>query len=603
MSLVSRINALARFRARPAGDGGGVRATVVANGGLLLAVAGGSIVTALIVFFLDRSWASADDGAYGYIAERLLRGDVLHRDIEDIHAGYIHFINAAAMSVFGVDLLSMRYPLAIATLLQSALAFLLAREKGALPAFAAAIAAGVFSFILFNNPTPNWYAVSVSYAAVWAAASRRLLPETREIALGFLVGLIFLLRQPTGVFVGAGVLLTVLLAHSRPAGHSRAASGKALVLAVAAVFAAYVFSKAQPAGVLLFGLGPIAILCAAALRIDTGFAKTAAILLRLTLGAAASAVPLLLYHSFHGTFGAFFKDVFVAPFGLISMPFFDDVSYGYLLAFPAMALAQGDISAIGAFAFWGVLLAAPAVLSVVVLTRLLSRSDRAEATPLMIVAVFHAMVSLHYEIPVYLLYSSGLALVGLIAAAPLRLERTASFAAIGLSAAAVLCLAGQSVVRSYKEVAMLAPSPRLVAAFPRASLLVDPASREQVARPLAIIEACTDRSDPIFAAPLNADLYFLSGRKSAYPFFGSSFGLRSEEDVRRAEGVLFSSGAPALVVHRYSDKYNTTNLDALMSAVMDSYVSLGREADYDYYVRRDRLNRPGCAIGGAPSNG
>ena len=74
-----------------------------------------AIVVLVVFHFHDRSWWPPDDGAYAYVALRLLHGDVLNGDVQDIHAGYVHFIHAAAMMMFGEDILSLRYPLAALT--------------------------------------------------------------------------------------------------------------------------------------------------------------------------------------------------------------------------------------------------------------------------------------------------------------------------------------------------------------------------------------------------------------------------------------------------------------------------------------------------------
>ena len=95
-------------------------------------------VALIVVHFHDRFWWPPDDGAYAYVALRLLRGDVLNGDVQDIHAGYVHFIHAAALKMFGEDLLSLRYPLSMLTVLQAALVYLLLLPRGPFAAFAGA---------------------------------------------------------------------------------------------------------------------------------------------------------------------------------------------------------------------------------------------------------------------------------------------------------------------------------------------------------------------------------------------------------------------------------------------------------------------------------
>src|SRR5215213_9060066 len=96
---------------------------------LLVTVAVFLINGALLWHFHDRYWYPTDDGLYAHIAERLLNGEVLGRDIQDVHPGTIHFLHAAAMQMFGVDMVSLRYPLLGVGLMQSLFVYLLLRRR------------------------------------------------------------------------------------------------------------------------------------------------------------------------------------------------------------------------------------------------------------------------------------------------------------------------------------------------------------------------------------------------------------------------------------------------------------------------------------------
>jgi hypothetical protein len=83
---------------------------------------------ALLWHFHDRYWYPTDDGFYAHIAERLLDGEVLNRDIQDIHPGYINFLHATAFRLFGLDIVSLRYPLVLASLLLCGFTFAVSRS-------------------------------------------------------------------------------------------------------------------------------------------------------------------------------------------------------------------------------------------------------------------------------------------------------------------------------------------------------------------------------------------------------------------------------------------------------------------------------------------
>src|SRR4029453_14699153 len=56
---------------------------------------------ALLWFFHRRFWYAPDEGNYAHVAQRLLAGEVLHRDVQDVHPGYINLLNGAAFRLFG----------------------------------------------------------------------------------------------------------------------------------------------------------------------------------------------------------------------------------------------------------------------------------------------------------------------------------------------------------------------------------------------------------------------------------------------------------------------------------------------------------------------
>ena len=49
-----------------------------------------------------------DDGALAQSAERLLQGQLPHRDFDEIYTGGLTFLNAGAFRLFGISLWSLR---------------------------------------------------------------------------------------------------------------------------------------------------------------------------------------------------------------------------------------------------------------------------------------------------------------------------------------------------------------------------------------------------------------------------------------------------------------------------------------------------------------
>src|SRR5436305_10797045 len=60
---------------------------------------------------LKRGWVPADEGFLGQTAERVLHGELPHRDYSEGYTGGLTFLNAAAFRLFGINLASPRYML------------------------------------------------------------------------------------------------------------------------------------------------------------------------------------------------------------------------------------------------------------------------------------------------------------------------------------------------------------------------------------------------------------------------------------------------------------------------------------------------------------
>ena len=54
----------------------------------------------ILAAHFDRSWWPPDEGQFAHVAERMLEGDLLHREIRDPHTDYGHWLNAAALAAW-----------------------------------------------------------------------------------------------------------------------------------------------------------------------------------------------------------------------------------------------------------------------------------------------------------------------------------------------------------------------------------------------------------------------------------------------------------------------------------------------------------------------
>ena len=177
-----------------------------------------------VAWHLGRGWVPHDEGALAQSAERLLQGELPHRDFDDIYTGGLAYLDAAAFRLFGTTLWSMRLVLFAVFLAWVPIVFYLA-SRFVKPVAAAGITllAVVWSLPNYPAPMPSWY--NLFLATFGVAALFRHLEDGRRrwlVAAGLAGGLSFLVKV-VGLYYVAGVLLfLVFQAHAR----SRAEAGR-----------------------------------------------------------------------------------------------------------------------------------------------------------------------------------------------------------------------------------------------------------------------------------------------------------------------------------------------------------------------------------------
>jgi len=539
----------------------------------------------LLAAFHDAAWWPPDEGNYAHVAERILDGAVLNRDVQDVHAGAINFLNAAALGLFGRSLAALRYPLALAALLQGCVLFYLFRSRGAWLAAAAAVVPVALGVLQFLNPTAHWYSL---FLFVLIVACLQELPPARGRTelLGLLAGTLFLFRQLSGVLVAIGLVAWLL---AEPLSESGEAPNKPrdrlaarITLAVAALgLAGYLLRVADPTGFALFGAAPLALLLWALARPAAGNRRCLLTLARLSAGAAVAFAPLVLYHAFHGSLVSWYRDTVLAPARLAGMEFLDAQRFSSLVGrgLTALLAPASAVEAVNGL-FFMVLPFAAALLGLLVVLR---RGTGVGALPFL--AVFYAVVSLHYQIPIYLFYTLGATLAGLLWLAGERGRRTraaALAAVLALGAVGVAFHAGQPILRTWDHVMAGRREPLVPSGLARCGLRITREDRDLYAGLVALIERETSPDEEIFAVPSNAELYFLAGRPNPFRFFNFALGV---PDRAAADAVVerLRRRPPRLVFYNPQDKYNTPLSREVMETVAASYELLGARGPFRIY--------------------
>ena len=550
------------------------------------------LTSAILVATLhNKFWWAPDEGNYAHVAERLLSGETLHKDIQDVHAGYIHFVNSAAFSLFGVRLVSLRYPLAALAVVQSVMMFLLLRPRGLLPAAIGAIALTSLGFVQFLDPTANWYCLFLAIATVcwlrWAPVGKR---ETHFLT-GILIGTTFLFRQLSGVLLGMGVLVFLLLAWPRSAAGKRPILASALLAVIAAGLAAYLLRATDAVGWLLLGIWPFPILFHAWRRTAVPNREILGTMLAMALGAAVAALPLITYHVAHGSMGAWFSDTVGAAVSLPALDFIKTPGYVIITVLALRGLGSGEPTAILNGAFWLSLLLIPAVLGMSLLRALLRGSTTESVHPLPIVALFYGLVSVHYQSPIYLFYTVGLSLAAILWLATGRGQASRTVALCSTAIIAVVAVhyhAAMPLSRGFA--ATIAGERRSTATplpFSRAGIYVDAEDAARYRRYVDLIEQETEPGDSIFAVPTNAELYFLARRSNPFRFYNTALGIRSSADLDSVLHVL-KCHPPKLVFYDSTDKYNTAASARIGRFVRNTYEPLTPLPPFEIFRRSDR---------------
>lgn len=558
----------------------------------MLGSAGLALALSFLILFLfyDRFWWPADEGAYAHVAMRVADGEVLNRDVQDMHAGYVNLANAFALWLFGSDLVSLRYPLFALGMVQALLGYLLLLPRGPVTAAVGAVALTALSFVQFLNPTAHWYCLAVTVAIIATLAWTRPDTPLRADLIGFLLITLFFFRQLSGVLVAIGVVAWLILESepSRRRGHAWLSG--LLCLGMLGGLAAFLFRTTDAIGWLLIGIWPVALIMLCTLRARVDNTDTLALVLRLTRGAVIGAAPLVLYHALNGSLDLWLDDMVTAAFALSDLDYLRQPVYSAMLVRAGgNVLAMEGMAPVANALFWLVLMVLPAINGLIALKSLTSRGT---LHPLPFIAAFYAAVSLYNQIPIYLLFSSGLSVVALLwtrGESPAWQRHAAAGLAVALIAVGLHYQAGQSLSRGLAGILRGDRIEVVKSDLPNVSLAVPAEEIASYRHILDVIERETPADGTIFAMPFDPQLYVLSGRQNPFRFYNTAIGLRSESDVRLAL-LRLTRNPPALVFYRPDDKYNTDLSVRLIGGLKLAYELIERHDGLDIYRYRGNVS-------------
>jgi Dolichyl-phosphate-mannose-protein mannosyltransferase len=327
------------------------------------------VSAAYAIPFVDRGWIAHDDGTLAQSAERVLKGELPHRDYDEAYTGGLTAFHALAFEVLGTSLRSLRYAFLLAFLAFVPLVFAIAR-RALSPWLAAAV---TFTCVAWTVPNyfasmPSWYNLFLAALGAWALL-RHI--ESGRLSWIFLAGIaagLSVLVKIIGLYDVAAVLLFLawreqtLQSTSEDASRApRSVAFAALKTALGALFVLLLVlafrTRSEAVDVLHFvvpGAAVAALLVLSEWRDGRGrFGRRMAGLARLVLPFAAGlAIPIGAFvarYAAAGSLQALWEGVFVRPqrqIATASLGFpgawtlLAAVPFAALLAFPRLATGR-----------------------------------------------------------------------------------------------------------------------------------------------------------------------------------------------------------------------------------------------------------------------
>jgi len=278
-----------------------------------------------------RGWVPHDEGALALTAERVLKGEIPHRDFQDLYTGGLTYCHALAFKALGVKLTSLRWTVFPFFLAWIPAVFSVARRfTSSLPAAGITILAAAWSLPNYSASMPSWYNLFFATFAAWSAF--RFLESGNRLWLFWtgLSGGISTCVKISGIYCIASVLLFFIYCEQQNLPNKGDANPKRSIftLAICVSMLAFVYLLFRMMGKLLsplfffdFVLPGIALAATVIWRELTFSHNDGAMRLRnlmrmlgpFTAGAAVPCLILLIPYIATGSLNSLIHGVLVAP--------------------------------------------------------------------------------------------------------------------------------------------------------------------------------------------------------------------------------------------------------------------------------------------------
>jgi hypothetical protein len=536
---------------------------------------------------LNQGWVPHDDGSFAQSAQRVLDGQLPHREFAELYTGGLTFLNAAVFGLVGDDLIWLRIPMFVLFLLFVPCCYAIARRFATPPVALVTTAFAVaWSVPVYPAAVPSWYLLFFSFFGAYCVIRYFETGRHRWLFLAGLFGGLSISFKIVGVWFVLAVLISLVVAeqtaHARVGSRPVRIGGyQVFVISVSLAALALVTAVLRPhlgGSELANLLIPIASLCCIpVLATRAAGTPPAAVRLRwlarrvlpFLAGVAVPTVAVALPYVFVGAVPDLIDGVFVAPRARVDYSYAPlpgplallwalpvvgalvvrhyvprarrviDVA-GVIVLGALLVTASSDRSYLllwdSARALGPLVVVAGAILLAFRPSVVADATLRLELLLVLLVAGFGSLVQFPFGAPVYYCYVAPLFALAAVAIArcanvrgvvlPISILVTyAVFGLLFLDRASLFTLGYRFQV-----------DPQTVILDERrASIRVSPLERDEYRRAASILERRAS-GDFVFAGPDAPELYVLSGRKnptrSLFDFVDRSDSARGDRLLR-----------------------------------------------------------------------
>jgi hypothetical protein len=298
-----------------------------------LVLLGVLLVSAAYVWWhLGRGWIPIDDGPVAHTAERVLHGELPHRDFDELYTGGLAFVNAGAFRLLGTNLWTLRLVLfAVFVAWVPALFYIATRFVRPLAAAGVVFLAVVWSLPNYPGAMASWYNLFLATFGLAALFRYLEVRHRRWLVIAGIAGGLSLLVKIIGLYYVAGVLLFLVYdAHTTSSAQAgtdaQRGNGYATFVSISLLlFVAALVSLVRHqlhAPEFMQFVVPGAMLAAFLVRTEwtqpagASRARLAALMQLIVPFLAGVAGPVVLYvaaYAWAGAFSALMRGVFVVP--------------------------------------------------------------------------------------------------------------------------------------------------------------------------------------------------------------------------------------------------------------------------------------------------